>query len=57
MNITKAQYTTDFDGNNSAIKATINGKELIVPIAPDNTDYTAIQKWAEEDGNEIQAAD
>ena len=57
MNITKAQYTTDFDGNNSAIKATINGKELIVPLDPDNTDYAAIKEWAKEDSNEIAEAD
>lgn len=56
MNITKAQYTTDFDGNNSAIKATINGKELIVPLDPDNTDYAAILEWVAE-GNTIQEAD
>lgn len=57
MNITSAQYKTDFDGNNSAIKATIGGKELIVPLDPNNSDYAAVIEWEKEDGNEIQAAD
>ena len=39
------------------IKATINGIELFVPLDPDNTDYQAILKWAEIDGNTIEEAD
>jgi hypothetical protein len=57
MIITNAQYSTDFDGNNACIKATIGGKEIFVPLDPDNRHYAAIVAWAEEDGNEIQAAD
>ena len=32
MNITAAQYTTDMEGNNASIKATIDGQELFVPL-------------------------
>ena len=56
MNITKAQYSTDFDGNNSGIKATIDGQEMFVPFDPNNTDYAAIQEWVAE-GNTIAEAD
>ena len=57
MNITNAQYSTDLDGNNASIKATIGGKEIFVPLDPANRHYAAILEWAEEDGNEIAAAD
>ena len=57
MIITNAQYSTDLDGNNASIKATIGGKEIFVPLDPDNRHYAAIIKWAEEDGNTIQEAD
>ena len=56
MNITKAQYSTDFDGNNSGIKATIDEQEMFVPLDPNNSDYAAIQKWVAE-GNTIAEAD
>lgn len=57
MNITSAQYTSMIDGTNDAIAAVIDGKRICVPLDPDNTDYQAILAWAEEDGNEIQAAE
>lgn len=57
MNITSAQYVLDIDGNNTAITATIDGKTLSVPLNSDNRHYAAILEWAEEDGNEIQAAE
>ena len=56
MNITKAQYSTDFDGNNSGIKATIDDQEMHVPLDPNNRHYQAIQKWVAE-GNTIAEAD
>jgi hypothetical protein len=55
MNITKAKYF-QHDGRNTSIQATINGIELSVPIAEDNTDYQAIQQWVA-DGNTIEEAD
>jgi|TARA_R110000765_G_C18541796_1_gene561053 hypothetical protein len=44
MNITSAQYTTDMDGNNSSIKATIDGQEMSVPLDPANRHYAEILK-------------
>ena len=56
MNVTSAQYNVDMDGNQNAVKATIDGQFLIVPLDPDNRHYAAILEWVAE-GNEIQAAE
>jgi Ser/Thr protein kinase RdoA (MazF antagonist) len=42
MNITSAQYTRDFEGNNSGIQATIDGQELFVPLDEANRHYAEI---------------
>ena len=55
MNITKAKYF-QHDGRNTSIQATINGKDVCVPLDEDNTDYQAILKWVA-DGNTIEEAD
>ena len=47
MNITSAQYTVDMDGNNSCIKATIDGQEMSVPLDPANRHYAEILKQVE----------
>jgi len=47
MNITAAQYTTDFEGNNAAIKATIDGTEMSVPLDPANRHYAEIMRQVE----------
>ena len=58
MNITSAQYIRSlYDDSNDAITAVIDGQKLSVPIDPNNRHYAAILEWAEEDGNEIQAAE
>jgi len=57
MNIKSAQYSIDLEGNNSEIKATIDGKTLFVPLDPDNRHYQAIQEWAKIEGNKIEDAD
>ena len=58
MNITSAQYIRSlYDDSNDAITAVIDGQKLSVPIDPANRHYQAILEWAEEDGNEIQAAE
>jgi len=61
MNITSAQYVSEtlLDGTtqNASIKANIEGEEIFVPLDPNNRHYAAILEWAEEDGNEIQAAE
>ena len=44
MNITSAQYTTDMDGNNSGIQATIDGQKMSVPLDPANRHYAEILK-------------
>ena len=55
MNITEAKYH-QYEGVNSCIEATIDGKSIIVPLDPDNRHYQAIQEWVAE-GNTIQEAD
>ena len=56
MDITSARYNSE-DGENVSIQAVINGKEWSVPIDTSNSYYAAILEWAEQDGNEIQAAE
>ena len=50
--ITNAKYIsfTDPTGKkyNTTIKATINGKEVFVPLVVGNKDYDAIQLWVAE---------
>ena len=58
--VTSAKYIASADplGNksNGTIKATINGKEVFVPLVVGNKDYDAIQLWVAE-GNTIEEAD
>ena len=42
MNITSAQYATDPAGNNSSIRATIDGTEMSVPLDEANRHYAEI---------------
>ena len=44
MDITSAQYRTDFDGNNVCICATINGVEMFVPLDSANNEYAEIMR-------------
>ena len=44
MNITNAQYYNNLDGNQSGVKATVDGEELLVPIAPGNRHYDEIMR-------------
>ena len=44
MTITTAQYQADMDGNNSSVKATIDGQEMSVPLDPANRHYAEILK-------------
>jgi len=44
MNITAAQYTTDMNGSNSSIKATIDGTEMSVPLDEANRHYAEIMR-------------
>ena len=57
MNITSAQYYQLY-GRNVSVNVIIDEDELLsVPMDPANRHYQAILEWAEEDGNEIQAAE
>tara|TARA_Y100000022_G_C13060729_1_gene288755 strand:+ start:438 stop:611 length:174 start_codon:yes stop_codon:yes gene_type:complete len=57
MNITKAQYQkTSLDSSNTNIKATVDGKELYIPLDPSNRHYIAILDWVAA-GNTIQEAE
>ena len=47
MNITVAQYRADIDGNNSSVRATIDGQEMSVPLDPANRHYAEILKQVE----------
>jgi hypothetical protein len=47
MNITAVQYTTDLAGNNTSIKATIEGQELSVPLDEANRHYAEIMRQVE----------
>ena len=44
MNITNAKYVADIEGNNSTIKATIDGVEMWVAIAVGNRHYDEIMR-------------
>ena len=59
MNISSAKYIADImTGENSCINVVLSDDTLMsVPLDPNNRHYQAILEWAEEDGNEIQAAE
>jgi hypothetical protein len=58
MNITNAQYTKDeFANELSGIKATIDGVEMFVPIAPGNRHYQEIMQQVEAGDLVIAEAD
>ena len=57
MQITAAQYTVDFDGNNTSIRATIDGQEMSVPLDPANRHYAEIMRQVEAGTLTIQDAD
>lgn len=56
LTITSAQYVEDMNGNNSSVKATIDGTEMFLPLDTANRHYQAILDWVAE-GNTIQDAD
>ena len=57
MNITAAQYTTDMDGNNSSVQATIDGQEMSVPLDEANRHYAEILKQVAAGTLTVQDAD
>jgi len=58
MKITSAQYLTDpMSGNNTSIRATIDGQELFVPLDPANRHYAEIMRQVEAGTLTIQEAE
>ena len=58
MNITSAQYNADpMLGNNSSVKATIDGQVMFVPLDPANRHYAEILKQVAADTLRIVDAD
>ena len=57
MNITAAQYLTNVDGDNDTIRATIDGTEMNVPVAPGNRHYAEIMAQVEAGTLTIEDAD
>lgn len=57
MDITKAQYQNDLDGNLSSIRTTIDGQEMFVPLDPANRHYAEILRQVEAGELVIQEAD
>ena len=57
MNITAAQYTQDFEGNNAGIQATIDGTEMSVPLDLANRHYAEIMRQVEAGDLTIQDAE
>nr|BAR27295.1 hypothetical protein [uncultured Mediterranean phage uvMED] len=55
MIITSAKYSAKFDTNTCVI-ATIDGKNITVPLDEDNRHYAAILEWIAK-GNTVEAAD
>jgi hypothetical protein len=44
MNITNAKYTVNGDGDTTSICATVDGKEVHIPIDATNRHYTEIMR-------------
>jgi hypothetical protein len=58
MNITSAQYVLRFESSeNIAVKATIDGIEMTVPLDPANRHYAEILRQVEAGTLTIQDAD
>jgi len=58
MNITSAQYVLRFESSeNIAVKATIDGTEMFVPLDPANRHYAEIMRQVNAGTLTIQDAD
>jgi len=57
VTITNAQYYNNFDGNQSGVKATIDGTEMFVPLDPANRHYAEILRQVDAGTLTIQDAD
>ena len=57
MKIESAQYLKDFDGNNSSIKAIIDGVQSFVPVSEGNRHYKEMMRQVDEGELTIADAD
>ena len=60
MNIKSAKYfkiSYEDAPDKTSIQAVIDDRNMSIPISEDSRYYRAVLEWAEEDGNEIQAAE
>jgi len=57
INISFVQYVADIDGSNTAVRATIDGQELSVPLDPANRHYEEIMRQVEVGELVIQEAE
>ena len=55
MNIENAQYHNDEEGNQCGVKATIDGIEMSIPLAPNNRHYAEMMRQVE--AGELTIAD
>ena len=55
MEIIAAKYSANLDGDNTAIKATIDGTEMSIPFDPANRHYAEIMRQVE--AGELTIAD
>tara|TARA_B100000927_G_scaffold207936_2_gene168948 strand:- start:2789 stop:2962 length:174 start_codon:yes stop_codon:yes gene_type:complete len=57
MKIESAQYLKDFDGNNSSIKAIIDGVQSFVPVSEGNRHYKEMMRQVDAGELTIEDAD
>ena len=57
MNISNAQYAKGLSDINTCINATIDGKEMSVPLDPDNRHYAEILRQVKEGTLTIKEAE
>jgi hypothetical protein len=57
MIISSARYTTNFNGANDAINATIDGQQMSIPMDTGNRHYAEILRQVEAGDLTIAAAD
>jgi len=57
MNITSAQYYTNYDGDNAGITLFVGEERFLVPLQPGNRHYDEIQRQVAAGTLTIQDAD
>ena len=57
MNITSLQYIENDDGDNTSIRAIMDGQEVFVPLDPNNRHYAEIMRQVEAGELTIQDAE